>query len=412
MEQGTGISGPAAPSERIVAIDALRGFAVLGILIMNIQSFSMIGAAYINPTAYGDLTGVNKWVWIVSHIIADKKFMTIFSMLFGAGIMLMTSKIEARGQSARGFHYRRTMWLIVVGMLHAYLLWYGDILVTYGFCALVVYLFRKLSPGKLLAIALASFAFASFLYLIIGFSIPYWPQEAIQNNMEAWKPGMEIITQKLEAYRSGWLGQMKTRVVDALFLQTFLFLIETGWHSGGLMLIGMAFYKWGILTGQRSKRFYAGLIAVGFGIGLPLVIGGVYRNFAAGWAMEYSMFFGEQFNYWGSVFVSSAYIGILMLVSRSDLFRRLTGVLAAVGRMALTNYLMQTVICTILFYGHGFGLYGRVERMWHPLIIVAVWIPQLIWSPLWLKRFRFGPAEWLWRSLTYRRRQTLSVNAK
>ncbi|UCF05574.1 MAG: DUF418 domain-containing protein [bacterium] len=409
MENVSVTPAPVTLAERIGAIDALRGFAVLGILIMNIQSFSLVGAAYLNPTAYGDLSGANRWVWIISHIIADKKFMTIFSMLFGAGIVLMTDRIEARGSGARGIHYRRTMWLIVIGLLHAYLLWYGDILFTYGLCALLVYLFRRLSPGKLFAIGLVSFAIGSITFLFFGYSVPYWPQEAVRNTMGTWRPGLEVVTRELEAFRSGWLGQLKMRITQSLFLQTFYFLMQAGWRSGGLMLIGMAFYKWDILTGRRSKRFYAWLVAIGCAVGLPLVIIGVYRNFAAGWSLEYSMFLGSQFNYWGSVFVSSAFIGAMMLVSTYAMFRRLTGVLAAVGRMALTNYLMQTVICTTVFYGHGFGLFGRVERMWHPLIIVAVWIPQLVWSPLWLRHFRFGPAEWLWRTLTYRKSQPMYV---
>ncbi len=398
-------STPTAASERIVAIDALRGFAVLGILIMNVQSFSMITAAYINPTAYGDLSGINRWVWIISHIIADKKFMTIFAMLFGAGIVLMTGKIEGRGISARGFHYRRTMWLIIIGLAHAYLLWYGDILVTYGLCALLVYLFRKLSPVKLLVIGLAIFAFASLLYTMFGLSMPYWPQEAIQGNMESWRPDITIIAEDIDAHRAGWLGQLGPRASMALFMEVFLFLIQSGWRSCGLMLVGMSFYKWGILTGARSGRFYLWQAAIGFLIGLSLIITGTYKNFAAGWSMEYSMFLGAQYNYWGSIFLANGYIGIIMLVSRCGIFRKLTETLAATGRMALTNYLMQTAICTTIFYGHGFGLYGRLDRVHHLIVILAVWIAQLVWSPLWLGRFRFGPAEWLWRSLTYRRPQ-------
>jgi uncharacterized protein len=126
--------------------------------------------------------------------------------------------------------------------------------------------------------------------------------------------------------------------------------------------------------------------------------------------MEYSMFLGTQFNYWGSIFVSCGYIGIMMLICRSALLGWLISTLAAVGRMALTNYLMQTVICTTIFYGFGFGLYGSVERVWQLMIVFAVWAAQLVWSPLWLARFRFGPAEWLWRSLTYGRRQPMRRN--
>ncbi len=146
MDSGRSSLGPVQGSERIQSLDVMRGVAVLGILVMNIQSFAMIGAAYMNPTAYGDLEGVNGWVWYLGHLFADMKFMTIFSMLFGAGVIVMTSRREAAGQSSAGVHYRRMVWLLVFGLAHAYLLWYGDILYTYALCGFVLYLFRKAPP--------------------------------------------------------------------------------------------------------------------------------------------------------------------------------------------------------------------------------------------------------------------------
>jgi uncharacterized protein len=175
------------------------------------------------------------------------------------------------------------------------------------------------------------------------------------------------------------------------------------------MLLGMALFKTGVLSAARSGRFYAGMVAIGYGAGLPLVIAGVVRNFAAGWAYEYSMFFGSQYNYWGSVLVALGHVGLVMLFCRSGLLSGLKRVLAAYGRMALTNYLVQTVICTTLFYGHGLGLFGYVERWQQILLVVAIWVVQLVYSPLWLQRYRFGPAEWAWRSLTYGRRQPMRI---
>ncbi|MBN2072146.1 MAG: DUF418 domain-containing protein [Candidatus Krumholzibacteriota bacterium] len=401
LNDNTTVNVPVAPRERIAEIDTLRGFAMLGILIMNIQSFSMMSAAYLNPTAYGDLEGINRWVWILSHIFANMKFMTIFSMLFGAGIVLMTGRMEERGKSSAGIHYRRIFWLIVIGLIHAHLLWHGDILVPYALCGLLAWLFRRLSPGRLLWIGLAVVAVSSLLFIFFGITMPYWPKESVRGTMASWMPTAEQIAEDLANHRAGWLGQMAHRSSDSLKMETVYFVMGSAWRIGGLMLMGMAFFKWGILTGKRSARFYLSMAMTGLATGLTIVIFGLQKNFAAGWAMEYSFFLGSQFNYWGSILVSGGYIGIVMLACRSALLRGITSRLAAVGRMALTNYLSQTLICTTIFYGHGFGLYGSVERKWQIMIVFAIWILQFYLSPLWLKYFRFGPIEWVWRSLTY-----------
>jgi uncharacterized protein len=385
----------------------LRGFAVLGILIMNIQSFSMIQAAYINPTAYGDLSGLNRLVSILSHIFADHKFMTIFSLLYGAGILMLTRRAEARGLRPAGLHYRRTIWLIVFGLLHAYLLWYGDILFKYGICALIAYPFRKLSPRRLLITGLIIFSVTFWLYLLFGLSIPYWPEEAYQNTAKMWNPDAAAVGEQVGAYQGGWLDQMSRRTPEAIGSQTFLLAVRTGWRVLGLMLMGMALFKWGVLTAERSRRFYSYMLAIGFAVGFPLVVYGLTLNNRAGWTMNYSLFQGQLYNYWGSLFVGAGYIGTVMLVCLSRARGMLLRALSAVGRMAFTNYIMQTAICTTLFYGHGFGLFGRVERTSQILIVFAVWGVQLLVSPLWLKHFRYGPMEWLWRSLAYKKLQPM-----
>ena len=171
------LSGPTIRSERILSLDVLRGFAVLGILVMNIQSFSMIGAAYFNPTAYGDLNGLNYLVWLISHLLADMKFMAIFSMLFGAGIVLMANRMEASGRSPSGVHYRRNFLLLLFGMAHAWFLWNGDILFTYAMCGFLVFLFRKIQPKNLIIVGLLSVSVASALSLVAQATMPLWPPE-------------------------------------------------------------------------------------------------------------------------------------------------------------------------------------------------------------------------------------------
>jgi uncharacterized protein len=394
-------------TERIISLDVLRGFAVLGILVMNIQSFSMIGAAYLNPNAYGDLTGSNFAVWLVSHVFADRKFMTIFSMLFGAGIILMTSRREEAGKPSAAVHYRRMGVLLLIGLLHAYLLWFGDILHAYALCGFLVYLFRRRRPVTLLVLGLLSIAFASALAFFFDWSMQFWPPEAMENPLKWWAPSEEAIVKEVATYGGGWSGQLSHRVPTALFFQTQLFLIENVWRAGGLMLVGMGLFKLEIFSAKRPAATYLVMIAVGLLVGVPLIVYGVRRNFAAEWEFEPCFFMGGQFNYWGSLFVALGWVGLVMLVCKYGVAPRILGALAATGQMAFTNYLMQTIICTTLFYGHGFGLYGSVNRVGQIGVVLAVWAFQLIVSPLWLGRFRFGPAEWAWRSLTYMRLQPM-----
>jgi uncharacterized protein len=397
---------PVAPGERLATLDVLRGVALLGILVINIQSFAMVEAAYLNPTAYGDLTGLNRWVWIVSHVIGDMKFMTLFSVLFGAGIVLVTTRAEKSGRSAAWLHYRRTFWLLVIGLMHAYLLWYGDILVAYALCAVPAFLFRRVRPTRLLLVGLLILAVPSLLTVLFGWMTQASPQAAAES-MGTWRPGAEEIANEIAAYRGGWLEQMAFRVPAALLMQSLVFLITIGWRAGGLMLVGMALFKWGVLSGQRSTGFYQRTLALGYGVGLPVVAWGVVGNFRAGWVMEYSMFAGTQPNYWGSLLVALGHLSAVVLITRAAVAPALTARLAAIGRTALSNYLLQSVLCTALFYGHGLGLFGRVERSGQVLVVLAVWVVQLVVSPLWLRYFRFGPAEWLWRSLTYMKRQPM-----
>ncbi len=413
MSDHTKQAAPVAPSQRIVAIDVLRGFALLGILIINIQSFSMPWAAYFNPTAYGDLTGVNRWVWVLSHILADQKFMTIFSLLFGAGIILLTGRLEERGQSAWRIHYRRNIWLFLFGLVHAYLFWSGDILVLYALCAAVVFWFRRLSPPWLIVGGLLSLSVPSALIWIGSATIDSWPPEQYSEMLADWQPATVAIQQELAAYRGNWLAQMEARIPQSLESQTYALFFWGFWRAGGLMLIGMALYKWGVVTAKRSPRFYATMAVVGLAVGLSAAAYGVQQNFVHNWNMAFSRFGpGFQFNYWGSLLVSSGYIGLVMLWVQWGGLARIQAALAAVGRMALSNYLLHTLIATTIFYGHGFGLFGSVDRTGQVIIVFAIWAFQLVWSPLWLHYFRFGPAEWLWRSLTYWKPQPMQIEQK
>lgn len=402
---------PIVPVNRIRSIDALRGFALLGILVINVQWMAMIEGAASNPTVYPRFEGVNRWLWIVAHLFVEQKFMTFFSMLFGAGILLMTRRVEARGKSAKAIHYRRMLALLVIGLLHAYFVWYGDILVTYALCGMIVYGLRNWSPRTLIVAGIAVLSVSSILSLTSGWSLPSWPAETLDDLARDWQPGVDAIARDIAAYRGGYLEVFRYRAPSAFAFQTVLFLFWGLWRAGGLMLIGMGLLKLGFFGAQRPNSFYHRLMWIGFLVGLPIVALGIYLNMRNDWAMEYSFLLGGQFNYWAGLFVAMGWIGCVMLLSRSKRFVRATWLLAAVGRMALTNYLMQSILCTWIFYGYGLGLYGHVERLGQLMIVLGVWALQLVASPLWLRRFRFGPAEWLWRSLTYRHMQPIRGRA-
>lgn len=387
--------------DRIISLDILRGVAVLGILIMNIQSFSMPSAAYINPSAYGDLHGLNRWVWILSHLLAGQKFMSIFSMLFGAGVVIFSENATLKGKNCALLHYRRMGWLLVFGLIHGYLLWYGDILFTYGLCGMLIFVFRNISPKKLIWIASGFFLVPFVLDSLFAFSIPYWPEETLQSTKQSWYPDAAYMDHYLAAYRGNWVEQMEVRVPGTLFMQTGLFFMQTFWRVMSMMLLGMALFRWSILSAQRSKAFYLRIALIGMLSGFFLSALGVILNFRQGWSMEFSMFLGKQFNYVGSVGTALGYVGLVMLMCNSSSLQAIKKIFSAVGRMAFTNYILMTLICTAIFYGHGLGLFGSVERKIQILIVLGIWTVLMIISPLWLKRFRYGPLEWLWRRLTY-----------
>ncbi len=411
LSSGSGSAGrgPATQSERILAIDVLRGVALLGILVMNIQSFAMIGAAYENPTAYGDLTGVNLAVWLGGRFLADQRFMSIFAMLFGAGIVLITQRQEAEGGRPARIHFRRSALLILFGLLHAYLLWDGDILYTYGVCALGAYFFRRLAPRWLMAIGMAVLLVPPVINEAFALSLPHWGEETRAGFEREWRPTPEEVQQELNAYRGSWLDEMRFRVPSSFMMETLLFACWSSWRAGGLMLIGMALFKLGVLSASKPARLYGWFVGVGLSVGTLLTWLGVRHDFAHDWDLS-CLFVGMNFNYFGSLFTSFAWVGMIMLLCKSQVWPALLSRLAAVGQTAFTNYILQTLLCTTLFYGHGFGLFGKVQRIGQLSLVCAVWALQLLVSAWWLKYFRAGPLEWVWRSLTYGRRQPFRKN--
>lgn len=241
--------------------------------------------------------------------------------------------------------------------------------------------------------------------LAAGLTTERWPPGALEFVIEDLKPPPETIADEVATYRGGWLEQMERRVSKSLEMETSTFLFWAAWRVGGLMLLGMAMFKLGVFSAARSRRFYLTLVALAAVVGVPVIGYGIRRNFEHDWEAPGFFFLGLQFNYWASILVSLGWVGVVMLVCRSSGLTPLIRPLAAVGRTALSNYILQTAVCTAIFYGHGLGLFGQVERAAQAAIVAAVWGLQLIVSTIWLRHFRFGPLEWLWRSLAYLNRQ-------
>ena len=428
---------PVSALERLTSVDVLRGFALLGILAMNIVAFAWPGPAYGNPMRGAGFEGLDRAVWFFNHLVFEAKMMTIFSMLFGAGLVLMNERAASRGASLRGVYYRRVLWLLVIGAIHAYLIWFGDILFLYAECGLILYLFRNKTPRTLIILGVTLMML--IVPLVLGFGAAINGMKAITARVDAqvkagetpsklakrihdiwtgslqeeFKPDpvqkLKKWNEEMAAYRGGYLGVVKHRAFDVLIDQTIGFLLGGLLFAGGRMLLGMGLMKLGVFAAQRSRSFYAWMAALGYGIGLPLMSFDATELIRHEFEIDYLLQGGVFYNAFGSLVVALGHVGLIMLIVQSGALTWLTRRLAAVGRMALSNYLTHSIVCTTLFYGYGFGLFGQINRTGLAAIVLTIWVVQLWISPIWLKHFRFGPAEWLWRSLTYWKIQPMKL---
>lgn len=386
---------------RIASLDVLRGVGVLGMLAIHIQLFAFPSLVRWNPTAYGDFSGLNWWVWLVTSLLADGKFIAIFAMLVGASIVMRPDAAGHGAKAAWRPHLLRMAALLVLGLLHAYLLWYGDMLVALALSGAVVFFARRLSPRWLLVLGGVAFGAASVLSLMLTWSAAQSDPIALLLWREQWTPRPEVIALEIAQYRGGWAEQMAHRVPAAWEFHTWSFPVRFLWQMTGLMLLGMALFKLGVLSAARSRVFYLRMGAVGFGVGILLISLGLWRSFATQWDLLDYVLVSQELRYWGNLLVSLGWVALVMLLCQRNW--RLRPV-AAVGRMALTNYLLQTLICTTIFYGHGLGLFGQVDRAGQFAIVLGIWAFQLFASSAWLSYFNVGPIEWVTRWFVFGRR--------
>lgn len=410
---------PTSDSQRIASLDVLRGVALLGILLLNILGFGMVSSAYFNPIA-GEAGSAmaNLGTWASVDVLFEGAMRGLFSILFGAGVALFTD--AARGKTA-ALHYKRNAWLLVFGLFDAFvLLWIGDILIVYALAGFLLYPVRNASPRALLATAGVMLVILSLLYMVmhIGLSHTFGAAMELERNpdasaevrdlAEAWQEfesGMrqseEDIAAELAERRGSYFSAAAWTTQQMIGTLTFVVPGILLWDALLMMLIGMALFKLGVLDASRSTAFYARLMIGGFVVGLAVNIYEVMHA-SANQFHPLSTFPYVQWTYhFGRLGMALGYLSLVMLACRLGWRSSLRARLAAVGRMALTNYLMHSVIALFLFTGAGAALVGTLERWQLYLVVFAIWLLQLWLSPWWLARNRFGPVELLWRKLTY-----------
>ncbi len=426
-------AAPVIAEDRISSVDVLRGFALLGILLMNIQNFGLPGEAYGNPAAWAGATGWNLYYWVANQILFEGKMRFLFSMLFGAGAVLLTERAERRGAgiATADVYLRRNLWLVLFGMLHGYFIWEGDILYSYGMAGLGLFVFRVLPAKKLLIASgvvflLINLSTAGFIYsqfeqrtdAMAALKVEEKNRTKGQKkSVEAYQErldGEDIVKRKVKIeeqigkVRGGYLQNLKERAPHTFGIETVAMMKFLLWDVLFPMLLGMALYKSGVLSAEKSVGFYARLAAGGYLLGIPLLAYQTKLVVDSHWDPWVGPWLFSSYEY-GRLAVGMGHLGLLLLIYKLRWLRPVTFLLSKVGQMALTNYLLTSVLMTLFFNGYGLGKFGALERHQLLYVVFSMWSINLILSPLWLRYFRFGPVEWAWRSLSYWKKQPMRL---
>lgn len=394
--------GPRQASERLLLMDALRGFALLGILLMNIEFFSRPMhdfTAGVGATKGAD--GLASWI---IYVFVQGKFWVLFSLLFGMGFALMRERLEADGRPFARLYLKRTLALAAFGLAHIVLLWPGDILFTYALTALCLMLFMRLPQGGLWSLGLLFYFGTTALMVLMGWSMGFMP-EAMRE---------EVVAQVAADYEQGLVGarvyaeggylaitaQRASDYFGYMLSTVLMFQLPT---ALGVFLFG----SWLVRSGRigrpdEHRRFWVLLGLAG------LLVGALFVRASLGIGTRFDPV--EEFDrgllamavmMLGNFPLALAYLSAFVLLFQTRLGSAALGVLAPAGRMALTHYLTHSLVLGLLFYGYGLGWYGEVGRLGQVQIALLLFAVQVALSPLWLRHFRFGPMEWLWRGVTY-----------
>jgi len=409
--------------DRIESLDVLRGFALLGILLVNILAFGLVSSAFLDPGIYlTPIGGIDYIVWAFIELSSEGAMRTLFSILFGAGVVLFVTGSTAK---SGWLHYRRNFWLLVFGLINAYIfLWPGDILVTYALSGFVLWFVRNWKARSLLILAtfliligsLQNFAMKSTLEIARDaaeeMKISISKGEEFSEETAEWAQGWidyeednqaEIdnipneIKKRTSSYSSAYEYNLKKANEMIYFVLPFFLFLD----ALMMMVIGMALFKLGVLDGGRDIKFYIRMMCIGFLTGISINAYEVLLITNSNMdIIETNPYFRFTYHF-GRLFMGLGYLGLVILLIKIEKLESLRFRLACVGRMALTNYLMHSVIALFIFTGAGLGLLGKFSWSQLYLFVLLIWVIQLYISPLWLKYFYFGPVEWLWRLLTY-----------
>ena len=395
-------------SERLVTLDALRGFAVMGILAMNIVAFAMPEMAYVSPKAYGGETPADIAAWALGFLLFDGKMRGLFSILFGASMLLIIDRAERSGQNAGSVHYRRMAWLAVFGLCHYFFIWWGDILFLYAAVGCIAFRFRNWEPRRLikwalglftLGVLLTSFFFGAQLAVASAADNPASPMAEAGRDVrdEYAKIDGEVI-EELALYRGPYLPILGERLGTAA--NPFVGVLMTMLETLPLMMLGMALFRNGFLTGAWAPADYRRTAWRWLPPGVLLTTLVAWVQWRAGFDYLVAV---NAFMAWAGparLMMTIAYAALLILLIRGAAASAWIARVAATGRAAFSNYLGTSIVMTTIFYGYGIGLFGYIDRWMLYLVCAGMWAAMLLWSKPWLERYHYGPLEWLWRSLS------------
>ncbi|MGG0658258.1 DUF418 domain-containing protein [Rummeliibacillus pycnus] len=383
-------STPTTSKQRIDTLDILRGVSLLGILLVNMFAFS-------TPLPYIDLKTwftvpidkeYHKWL----DILVQGSFYPLFSMLFGYGLAMQYTKATRLGDSFYKIGIKRLVILFILGILHAFLIWWGDILMTYAFCGLFVIALIRLKPGILLAIGLLFYtAINGLLALLIGFATLSDPSSSDMSQFI----DIQGVEGALRAYGSGsWSDTFIQRLADLSIQFSPSMWIMALFTILPYMLIGAAASKWQLVEKAKNKLLLWGILAV---IMVPL---GIYLK-ALPYNMNRNFLLDYIQTYFGGPILALGYASVIVLICCIPNSTKVLSPIAKAGRMSLTVYILQSIICTMVFYHFGLGLYGKIGVDTGIWLAIGIYVIQLVFATIWFMLFKQGPLEAVWKRITY-----------